>query len=68
METSDDDAPFGGTSLFRMECIATALAPLGNGFNVERIKDELEDLGNMMNCDITLETLYDQRDHVAEIA
>ena len=68
METSDDDAPFGGTSLFQMECIATATAPLAKGFNAEQIKNELENLGDMMNCDISLETLYDQRDDVANIA
>lgn len=58
METSQEDAPFGGTSLFRMECIATAMSPLGDGFNAEVIKDELQNLGDMMNCDITLETLH----------
>jgi len=62
METSEEDAPFGGTSLFQMECIATAMSPLASGFNAEVIQDDLQNLGNMMNCDITLETLRDERD------
>jgi len=64
METSEENAPYGGTSLFQMECIATAMSPLASGFNAEAIKDELQNLGNMMNCDITLVTLHDERDVV----
>jgi len=60
MQTSEEDAPFGGTSLFEMKCTATAMSPLGSGFNVEIIEDELKNLGNMMNCDVNLETLYDE--------
>lgn len=65
METSEENAPFGGTSLFQMECIATAMSPLASGFNAEVIQDDLQNLGNMMNCDITLETIRDERDDVS---
>jgi len=62
MQTSEEGSPFGGVTLFQMECTATAMSPLGSGFNVEIIEEELENLGNMMNCDVILETLYDESD------
>jgi len=64
METSEEAAPFGGTTLFQMNCIASAMSPLASGFNANVIQDELEILGSMMNCDIVLETLHDERDIV----
>ena len=66
METSEEAAPFGGTSLFRMNCIISAMSPLASGFNADIIQDELQILGNMMNCDITLETLHDERDIIPD--
>ena len=55
METSDEIAPHGGTTLFKMRGIANAAAPLASGFDVQKIREQLSDLGNKMNCDITLE-------------
>lgn len=55
METSDELAPEGGTVLFRMRGIAHAYEPLAAGFNPSKIKQELADLGDALNCDIELE-------------
>lgn len=55
METSDEIAPYGGTTLFRIDGIATALNPLPKSFDPDGIRDELADLGNNLNCDITLD-------------
>ena len=49
----DKSAPYGGLSLFHMSGIATSPAPLANGFDSEVIRNELENLGDEMNCDIT---------------
>lgn len=54
LETTDELAPGGGTVLFRMIGITHAYEPLSAGFDVEKIKQELEDLGNDLNCDIEL--------------
>lgn len=54
METSDELAPGGGAVLFRMRGIAHAYEPLSAGFNVSKIKQELTDLGDDLNCDIGL--------------
>lgn len=55
METSEDVAPHGGTTLFSVEGIATAYTPLLKGFNTELIGEKLSDLGESLNCDISLE-------------
>ncbi len=55
METSDELAPGGGTVLFRMKGIAHAYEPLASGFSPSKIKKELADLGDALNCDIELE-------------
>lgn len=57
METSDELAPGGSTVLFRMRGIAHAYEPLSLGFDVEKIKQELRDLGDDLNCDIDLTDL-----------
>jgi len=57
METSDELAPRGGTVLFKMKGIAHAYEPLADGFDVSKIKQELSDLGDDLNCDIDLEDL-----------
>jgi len=57
METSDELAPEGGTVLFRMRGIAHAYEPLSAGFDVSKIKQELADLGDDLNCDIGLTDL-----------
>ena len=55
METSDEIAPYGGAMLFKMSGIAHAYEPMSAGFDVEKVKEELEALGNSLNCDIELE-------------
>eukprot|EP00538_Stauroneis_constricta_P011885 CAMPEP_0119547082 /NCGR_PEP_ID=MMETSP1352-20130426/1302_1 /TAXON_ID=265584 /ORGANISM="Stauroneis constricta, Strain CCMP1120" /LENGTH=173 /DNA_ID=CAMNT_0007591919 /DNA_START=129 /DNA_END=650 /DNA_ORIENTATION=- len=55
METSESIAPYGGTMLFKMKGIATAAAPLAAGFDVSKIQSQLAELGDDLNCDITLE-------------
>jgi glycine cleavage system transcriptional repressor len=54
LETSDEIAPHGGTTLFKMKGVATAWEPLAAGFNVEEIKTNLELLGDKLNCDISM--------------
>jgi glycine cleavage system transcriptional repressor len=55
METSAALAPEGGTVLFRVRGVAHAYEPLASGFNPTKIKQELSDLGDALNCDIQLE-------------
>ena len=55
METSDEIAPYGGTTLFKMRGIAHAYEPIAAGFDAEKVRDELSSLGNALNCDIDLE-------------
>jgi len=57
----DASAPYGGVSLFHMSGIATAPAPLSKSFDPKLIREELEALGDEMNCDITLEDLLDEK-------
>jgi glycine cleavage system transcriptional repressor len=54
METSDETAPHGGTTLFKMDGIAHAYEPVAVGFDAEKIKLELNDLGDELNCDIDM--------------
>jgi len=57
----DSSQPNGGTSLFHMSGVATSPAPVANGFDPKVIRDELEELGNQMNCDITFEDVLDDK-------
>lgn len=57
METSDELAPGGSTVLFRMKGIAHAYEPLSAGFDVSKIKQELSELGDYLNCDISLKDI-----------
>jgi len=54
LETSDEVAPHGGTVLFRMKGTAHAYEPLSSGFNATKMKQELSELGDDLNCDIEL--------------
>ena len=54
METADEIAPMGGTKLFKMRGIANAVEPLAAGFDPSKIKAELADLGDQLNCDISM--------------
>ena len=55
MHTDQEIAPQGGTMLFLMNCEVSAAAPLAAGFDVEKIRADLEALGDSMNCDVSLE-------------
>ena len=55
LETSQEEAPFGGTTLFRMEGKVTMSEPVASKFNLEMLQDDLINLGNGLNCDIELE-------------
>jgi len=57
METSDELAPEGSTVLFKMNSEAIAYSPLSSGFDVTKIKNELSELGDDLNCDIVLEDM-----------
>ena len=57
METSDELAPEGSTVLFKMTSEAIAYSPLSSGFDVTKIKNELSELGDDLNCDIVLEDM-----------
>lgn len=57
METSDEIAPHGGTTLFKMKGVATAIEPLASGFDLNQIKTELDELADSLNCDISMEDM-----------
>lgn len=54
LQTSDEIAPHGGTTLFRMNGIAHAYEPVASGFDAEKIRSELSSLGDELNCDIDM--------------
>ena len=60
METDQQIAPYGGSVLFKMRGTAVALQPLAKGFDIDSIKKELEDLGDSLNCEISLEDSADE--------
>jgi len=55
LKTSDEDAPFGGTTLFLMEGIVTMPEEQVAGFDVDKVRKDLTILGDSLNCDVTLE-------------
>lgn len=55
MKTSDEIAPHGGTTLFKMRGTAHAYEPLAAGFDPSKIRSELSALGDQLNCDIDME-------------
>jgi glycine cleavage system transcriptional repressor len=57
MQTSDEIAPHGGTTLFKMRGTAHAYEPVAHGFDAAKIKDELASLGDDLNCDIFMEDI-----------
>lgn len=59
MQTDQEIAPYGGSMLFRMRGIASAAAPLAKSFDSAVIQKELKDLGDSLNCDVTLEDKID---------
>lgn len=61
MKTFEEAAPYGGTTLFHMNGVATSPAPLANGFDPKLVRKELEKLGDEMNCEIDLEDMLDDK-------
>ena len=59
LETSDEIAPHGGTTLFKMKGVANALEPLAAGFDINQIKENLGALADELNCDISMEDRFD---------
>ena len=54
MHTAQEIAPHGGAVLFKMHGIVTAGAPLAAGFDADKIRQNLEAIGDELNCDVTL--------------
>lgn len=59
METDQEIAPYGGSMLFKMRGVATAAAPLSAGFDPIQIKQQMEELGDTLNCEVTLKEMVD---------
>ena len=59
LETSDEIAPHGGTTLFKMKGVANALEPLAAGFDINQTKENLGALADELNCDISMEDRFD---------
>jgi len=57
MRTEQEEAPFGGTELFSMEGRAVAYEPLASNFDWKKIRRELEELGESLNCDIEFDDI-----------
>ena len=60
METDQEIAPHGGSVLFKLRGTAVALQPLAKGFDIAKIKKELAELGDSLNCEVTLEDTADE--------
>jgi glycine cleavage system transcriptional repressor len=60
LETDQEIAPYGGSVLFKMRGVAIALSPLPKHFDLRQVKADLEELGDSLNCDITLEDTVDE--------
>mmetsp|Transcript_10583 Transcript_10583/g.14990 ORF Transcript_10583/g.14990 Transcript_10583/m.14990 type:complete len:239 (-) Transcript_10583:254-970(-) len=68
METSEEDAPFGGTTLYHIDGTVSAYEPLAKGFNADTIRDNLESLGDDLNCEVGLEDNITERQKVNKAA
>jgi glycine cleavage system regulatory protein len=55
METGQELAPMGGTTLFRMTGVCHAFEPLPAGFDSDAVRRELEALGESLNCEVTMD-------------
>eukprot|EP00550_Attheya_septentrionalis_P003796 CAMPEP_0198285488 /NCGR_PEP_ID=MMETSP1449-20131203/4743_1 /TAXON_ID=420275 /ORGANISM="Attheya septentrionalis, Strain CCMP2084" /LENGTH=235 /DNA_ID=CAMNT_0043982897 /DNA_START=64 /DNA_END=768 /DNA_ORIENTATION=- len=55
MDTSEEEAPFGGTTLYHIDGIVTKPAPLAKGFDPDAVREDLEALADSLNCDMSLE-------------
>ena len=52
MKTKHEEAPFGGTELFTVEGRSVAYEPLSSNFEWTKIREELKELGDSLNCDV----------------
>jgi glycine cleavage system transcriptional repressor len=59
LETDQEIAPHGGSVLFKMHGTAIAIAPLAKHFDIAKIKADLEELGDSLNCEVTMEDSVD---------
>jgi len=57
MKTKHEDAPFGGTELFTVEGKSVAYEPLASNFEWTKIREELKQLGDSLNCDIEFDNI-----------
>jgi predicted amino acid-binding ACT domain protein len=60
LATDQQIAPYGGTTLFTMHGTVVRLGPLPKSFDIGRIKQELEELGDSLNCDVKMEDSVDE--------
>jgi len=67
LETNDEEAPFGGTTLFRMTCNLQAIEPIADKFDISAVRKELAKLGNELNCDIHIDDINDESDQVSSM-
>jgi glycine cleavage system transcriptional repressor len=57
MKTEHESCPFGGTELFTMEGRVLGYEPLASGFEMGKVRDELMELGESLNCDIEFDDI-----------
>ena len=55
LHTDQELAPMGAAMLFKMNGVVNAAAPLAAGFDIEKIRADLEAIGDSLNCDVALE-------------
>jgi glycine cleavage system regulatory protein len=60
LETDQEIAPHGGSVLFKMRGVAIALAPLPKTFDIVKIKADLVELGDSLNCDVSMDDTVDE--------
>eukprot|EP01083_Nonionella_stella_P014198 39925_1 len=68
MKTSHEEAPFGGTELFTMEGKAVAYEPLSSTFDWTKLQEELQELGESINCDVEFEDITQSSNETHDVA
>ena len=61
MGTVEEIAPHGGTHLFRMRGIAHLYKPVPKSFDPNKVREELREVGDSLNCEVTLEDVAEIR-------
>jgi len=61
MSTTHEEAPFGGTLLFKMNGNAVAYEPLPSSFDWRKIQAEVAELGEGLNCDVDFKPVSEAR-------